>query len=161
MGIDSQRPPGALTEPTSWERQELQRLKRQVAEASFEQGTRVDAWARALLYLGDKARVVDERPYNLMQRMVAEMRPDRAPTAAELKAAIKRQAYLLALDEERAIEALPRLASTRMDERRRGLAAARKVIGARGKPSAYQEERLRRLAHILGLDKPARARRSA
>ena len=161
VGIDGQRPPGALTEPTRWEHKELLRLKRQVAEAQFEQGTRVDAWARALLYAGDKARVVDERPYNLMQRMVAEMRPERAPTPAELKAAIKRQAFVLAMDEERAVEALPRLASPSLGERRRGFAALRTVISARGKPSAYQEERLRRLARVLGLDKPARPRRSA
>ena len=161
VGIDGQRPPGALTEPTRWEHKELLRLKRQVAEAQFEQGTRVDAWARALLYAGDKARVVDERPYNLMQRMVAEMRPERAPTPAELKAAIKRQAFVLAMDEERAVEALPRLASPSLGERRRGFAAIRTVISARGKPSAYQEERLRRLARVLGLDKPARPRRSA
>ena len=161
VGIDNRQASGAPTDRASWEHKELQRLKRLVAEAQFEQGTRVDAWARALLYAGNKARVVDERPYNLMQRMVAEMRPERAPTAAELKAAIKRQAFLLAMDEERAIEALPRLASTSPDERRRGFTALRTVISARGKPTDYQEERLRRMARVLGLDKPVRRRRRA
>ena len=161
VGIDNRQASGAPTDRASWEHKELQRLKRLVAEAQFEQGTRVDAWARALLYAGNKARVVDERPYNLMQRMVAEMRPERAPTAAELKAAIKRQAFLLAMDEERAIEALPRLASTSPDERRRGFTALRTVISARGKPTDYQEERLRRVARVLGLDKPVRLRRRA
>ena len=158
VGIDDPASPPAKA--ANWEQQELRRMKRLAAEAQFEQGTLLDAWARMLLYIGNEQRVVDERPFNMMQRLIAEMQPARAPTLAALKAAIKRQAYLLALDEERAIEALPRLVPG-MDERRRGLAAARTVVAARGQPSAYQEERCRRVAHVLGLDKPARRRKSA
>ena len=39
--------------------------------------------------------------------------------------------------------------------------AARKVGGARGKLSAHQEERFRRLASVLSLDAPVRPRRAA
>ena len=52
--------------------------------------------------------------------MIDEMKPESRPSLAALKAAIKRQAFVLALDEERAIAALPKLAPE-MDERRRGL----------------------------------------
>ena len=40
------------------------------------------------------------------------MQPDVRPSLAALKAAIKRQAYALALDEERALAALPKLRPT-------------------------------------------------
>ena len=73
----------------------------------------------------------DERPFNLFRRMIEEMAPESRPSLAALKAAIKRQAFALALDEERALAALPKLAPD-MDQRRRGLDAARAVMSARG-----------------------------
>ncbi|HMO46141.1 MAG TPA: TerB family tellurite resistance protein [Rubrivivax sp.] len=140
----------------TWEQDELRRLKRREAQAHFDEGRPIDAWARLLLYVGREEKVVDERPYNLMQALVREMKPANLPAPATLKAAIKRQAFLLALDEQRAIEALPKLAPD-MDERRRGFAAARHVISARGAPTPYQEQRLQRVAQLLGLDAPVPA----
>ena len=86
--------------------------------------------------------------------MLEETKPENIPSLAALKAALKRQAYVLALHEERAIAALPALApDTKL--RRRGYDAARKIIRARGEPRR-QVERLRRVAKILDLeDKPA------
>jgi hypothetical protein len=134
VGIDWQRAGRHGAGAASWEQLELQRMKRQQAEAQFEQGTPLDAWARLLLYVAREEKVVDERPYNLMQQLIKQMKPERAPTPAALKAAIKRQAFVLALDEQRAIAALPKLAPD-MDERRLGYAAARHVIGTRGEPT--------------------------
>ena len=82
------------------------------------------------------------------------------PSLAEVKAAIKRQAFVLAMDEERAIATLPKLV-TDMEERRRGYQGARIVVSARGEPTPYQEERFRRVASVLGLDKPTRVRKAA
>ena len=65
---------------------------------------------------------------------------------------------MLALDEERAIAALPKLAPD-MRNRRRGFDAARSVMSARGELTADQEERFRRVANILGLDGAARGHR--
>jgi len=144
----------------TWEQDELKRLKRQEIESQFESGSVLDAWARMLLYVRREENVVDERPYNLMRRMIDEMDPEHRPALAAVKAAIKRQAFVLALDEERAIAALPALVPE-MHLRRKGVEAARKVAGARGKLSAHQEERFRRLASVLSLDAPVRPRRAA
>jgi hypothetical protein len=160
VGLDEHDPGRRGARAASWEQEELKRLKRKDAEAHFEQGTPLDAWARLLLYVGREEKVADERPFNLMQRMIKEMKPANAPSPAALKSAIKRQAFVLALDEGRAIEALPKLAPD-MEERRRGFAAARLVVASRGETTPYQEERLRRVASLLGLDKPARVRKSA
>ncbi len=160
VGLDAHAGGGRGARAASWEQDELERMKRQQAEAQFEQGTPLDAWARLLLYVAREEKVVDERPFNLMQRLIKEMKPANMPSPATLKAAIKRQAFVLALDEQRAIAALPQLAPD-MDARRRGYAAARSVIGTRGEPTAYQEERLRHVARVLGLDAPARVRKSA
>jgi pimeloyl-ACP methyl ester carboxylesterase len=151
----------------SWEREELKRLKLQDIESQIETGTLLDAWARLLLYLGREDKVGDVRPFNLLRRMLEETQPENVPSLAALKAAIKRQAFVLALHEERAIAALPRLAPE-MAHRRRGFEAARAVIRARGELTPHQVERLRRVASVLGLDQataevrtPAQERRMA
>ena len=76
--------------------------------------------AAAHLRPAARASAADERPFNLFRRMIEEMKPESRPSLAALKAAIKRQAFALALDEERALAALPKLAPD-MDQRRRGL----------------------------------------
>ena len=158
VGLDAQRRGRPATRSASWEQDELRRLKREEAETHFEQGTLLDAWARLLLYVGREEKVADERPFNLLRQLVQRAKPDRVPTLAAVKAALKRQAFLLALDEERALAALPKLVPG-MAERRRGYEGARLVVSARGEPTPYQEQRFRRVAAVLGLDKPARVRR--
>ena len=83
--------------------------------------------------------------------MVEEMAPESRPSPEALKAAIKRQAFALALDEARALAALPKLAPE-MDQRRRGLEAARAVMSARGELTAEQHERFHRVANLLGVN---------
>jgi hypothetical protein len=92
--------------------------------------------------------------------MLEETKPEHVPSLAALKAAIKRQAFVLALHEERAIAALPKLAPD-AQIRRRGYEAARKVVRARGELTPRQVERLRRVAAILGVEQPAQELRSA
>ena len=139
----------------TWERDELKRLKLAAIEADVESGTLVDAWARLLLYVGREDRVADERPFNLLRKMLEQTKPEHVPSLTVLKAALKRQAYVLALHEERAIAALPKLAPD-PQLRRRGYEAARKIVGARGELTPRQQERLRRVAALLGLDEPQR-----
>ncbi|HEY1290378.1 MAG TPA: TerB family tellurite resistance protein [Burkholderiales bacterium] len=144
----------------TWEHEELKRLKLKEIESQIESGSLVDAWARLLLYVGREDKVGDERPFNLLRRMIEETKPENVPSLAVLKAALKRQAFVLGLHEERAIAALPKLAPD-PQLRRRGFEAARAVIRARGELTPYQVERLRRVAGILDLDQPAPELKSA
>jgi pimeloyl-ACP methyl ester carboxylesterase len=145
---------------TTWEQDELKRLKRQEFEAGIEQGTLLDAWARLLIYVRPEGSAVDERPFNMVRRMIEELKPENAPSLAALKAAVKRQAFILALDEDRAIAALPKLAPE-MRHRRQGFDVARMVMKSRGELTPHQEERFRRVAGILGLDTPVQELKSA
>ena len=135
----------------SWEYQELKRLKRLMAESQIEQGTALDGWVRIVLYVAREERVFDERPYNLARRMIDERSPQARPSLAELKAAVKRQAFLLALDEERAVAALPKLLPEG-PSRREALEGARLVAGAGGPVTEDQEGRFRRIERVLGLE---------
>jgi len=155
-GDASSRGPAEAT----WEHEELKRLKLKEIESQIESGSLVDAWARLLLYVGREDKVGDERPFNLLRRMIEETKPENVPSLAVLKAALKRQAFVLALHEERAITALPKLApDTQL--RRRGFEAARAVVRARGELTPHQVERLRRVAGILGIDQPVPELKSA
>ena len=144
----------------TWEHDELKRLKRQEVESQFETGSLLDAWARLLLYVRREENVVDERPYNLMRRMIDEMEPEHRPSLAPSRRRSSGRLSCVALDEERAIAALPALIPE-MHHRRQGVEAARKVAGARGKLSAHQEERFRRLATVLALDAPVTTKESS
>jgi hypothetical protein len=150
LGVRPVTPGRQSSETTTWEREELAHLKRREVEGMVESGTLVDAWARILLYLRPDGPV-DERPFNMVRRIIEELRPEHIPSLAMLQAALKRQALVLALDEERAIAALPKLAPE-PDVAKRGLDAARAVLSARGALTDRQNERLRRVAGIFGFN---------
>jgi len=149
-----------VPKPETWEQEELRRLKRQAVDSQFEQGSLLDGWARMLLYARKEDKIVDERPYNLVRELIGALAPERRPTPAALKAAIKRQAFILALDEPRAVAGLPALVP-QMQQRRDAMQALRQITSVRGKASAYQEERLGQLSTLFSLDAPRRPRRVA
>jgi len=144
---DRRRGPQAST----WERDELVLLKRREIEASVEKGTLADALARLLLYLRPRNGAVDERPFNMANRMINDLKPESAPSLAALKVAIKRQVSVLALDEERAIAALPKLVPDKQ-VLQRGFDAARALLSARGALTPEQNDRFRRAAQLAGLE---------
>jgi pimeloyl-ACP methyl ester carboxylesterase len=135
--------------PEDWLRKELKRLKAIEHESYFEKGTPLDGVVRMLLYQGSDTRVVDERPFRLIQKFICEARDDKRPTLAQLKQAFRRQMSILLLDEERAVNALPKLLPE-IDERHRAFELVRQIATAReGKLNDSQEKRFRRLEEIL------------
>src|SRR5262249_1161191 len=93
----------------------------------------------------------DVRPFNLARRMMDDLAPELRPSMADVKVAVRRQAAVIWLDEERAIAALPKLLPD-MQQRQRALDAARRVARAPGGLSQRHEARYRRLEAILGLE---------
>ena len=149
VGADPEAPERRGPADRTWEREELANLKRKELEASLESGTPVDAWARLLLYVRPDGHPIDERPFNMVRRMIDELKPEAIPSLAALKAAVKRQAFVLALDAERAIAALPKLAPDRA-MLQRGFDAARTVMSALGEMTPQQNERFRKAAFLAG-----------
>ena len=137
----------------TWELEELKRLKRKEVEASIEQGTLLDAWARLLLYVrprGERRRRAPVQPGPPHDRGDEAGAPRRR--SAALKEAIKRQAYALALDEERAHRRAAQ-AGARHGASGGGASTPRAaVMSARGELTPEQDERFRRVASVLGLD---------
>jgi hypothetical protein len=131
-------------------REELTRLIQDEVGAPFESGTPFDAWVRVLIWQGMEDKVIDERPFNLIQRLGKEQPAGPRRTLAELKEAIRQQMFVLLLDEQRAIAALPRLMPDRK-ERARTLELARSIASAKGPLSASREARFRHIEQILSL----------
>lgn len=132
----------------SWMEEEFRRLKRHALEGSFEHGTPLEGLVRAILFTKPDLGGFDERPFNLLRERIHEAGLPERPTLAHLKAAVKRQAFLVLLDEERALAALPRLLASR-EERRRALATAYTLAEARGDLGDTFLRRLARLAQEL------------
>ena len=132
-------------------REEFARLKIGEISTHFEAGTPFDGWVRVLIWQGMEDKVIDERPFNLIRRLGKEQPPGPLRTLSELKEAIRQQMFVLLLDEERAIAALPKLMPDRKD-RARAVALARRIASAKGPLSASQEARFQHIEQILGLD---------
>jgi len=131
-------------------REEFARLKVAEIRSHIDQGTPFDGWVRLLIWQGMEEKVIDERPFNLIRRLGKEQPPGQRRTLAELKDAIKQQMFVLLIDEEKALAALPKLIPE-VKQRGKAIELARRVASAKGPLSASREARFRRLEEILGL----------
>ena len=143
-----------------WLDKEFERLKREELEIGFEHGTLIDGFVRALVYAGRDETVFDERPFNLVRRLLGDMPAATRPTLVALKDSLKRQTFLVLLNETRAADGLAALLPE-MHQRRQAYELARRLARTRGVIGPAHEARFLRLAHALGLDTPLREAKSA
>jgi hypothetical protein len=106
---------------------------------------------RALLYAGMGRASVDERGFEAVRRIRAAQDSVQRPPLAEFKALVRDQYFMLLLDPEAAIAALPDLLPD-ADERRKVLTAVREVLSARGAIGGDVADRLQRMARVLGVE---------
>jgi hypothetical protein len=97
----------------------------------------------------------DERGFAVIRRIRAAMGRDRLPLPA-FKQALRRQFFMLLIDEAKAIETLPALLPEDPAQRARALAMLREVVGATGDVPEAVAARMARIEQIfVGSDKPA------
>lgn len=138
--------------PDDWLRKEFKRLMTLEIEARTDHGTPLDALVRMLLYQGHESRVFDERPFRLIQQFMGKASAENRISLEELKQAFKRQSLVLLLNENKAIDALPKLLPD-TGQRQRVLELMRSIATARaGKLDASQQERIRRIENLLGAE---------
>ncbi len=70
-------------------------------------------------------------------------------TLAQFKAMAREQFFLLLIDPEATLLAIPKLLPENVDERRKGLAAIRNVLSASGEISGDTAERLKRVETLF------------
>jgi hypothetical protein len=101
--------------------------------------------------LGDG--VADVRRFRIAQRIREEAGAERMPPAVA-RETVRDQTFMLLLDEERALAAIPTMVP-REEDRRRVIENAERILAATGDSSPSRTERLARVVKILGLRQAA------
>jgi hypothetical protein len=119
--------------------------------ARIDQGGLREGVIRICLYAGATEGFADTRGFRMAERVRDEQFAAELPALppAERRDLFKEQFFMLLLDEEGALAALPKLLPTE-EERRSALEAARRILSAAGELTPARKARLKRVAEILG-----------
>jgi hypothetical protein len=118
-------------------------------ETRFEAGDPLDAALRALIYVNRPEGSVDEENFAVLKKYREAQPAAERRAMGELKQVMKEQSLLVRLDEERAIQAIPKLLPKNVDKRRASLAAVHRVVEARGDLPEESQRRLERIDSLF------------
>ncbi len=108
-----------------------------------------EAVVRALLFAGMDRAAVDERGFEAVRRIRQAFND--APLS-EFKAAVREQFYLLLIDTEAGLAAIPSMLPDDLDTRQKAFDGIRQVLTARGEQSAQDLARIQRVGQLFGVD---------
>jgi hypothetical protein len=150
VGIDPQSTPSRKPEMSA---QYRARLEARIAElkSQISNGGLREAAVRGLLYVGSVRGMVDERSLEALRRVRSI---DSGPrlTVAQFKAMVREQFFMLLLDQDAALAAIPKLLPQNADERRAGFAAIQDVLSASVAISGEAAMRLKRIGELFSVD---------
>ena len=150
VGIDLEATPSRKPEMSAEYRGRLQaridELKSQIGMGGLR-----EAAIRGLLYVGSVRGMVDERSLEALRRVHSI---DSGPrlTVAQFKKVVREQFFMLLLDREAALAAIPKLLPENEDERRAGFAAIQEVLSASAAISGEVASRLKQVGELFGVD---------
>ncbi len=110
---------------------------------------------RALLYVGMDRAAVDERGFETVRRLRRTQQDMHTLPLPAFKSLVREQFYMLLIDREACLAALPALVPPDSDARRKILPLIREVLSSRGPLSGEEEERMRQIAQLFGLNDQA------
>jgi pimeloyl-ACP methyl ester carboxylesterase len=126
-------------------------LQKRIAElkARISAGGLRAATVRGLIYAGMNRAAVDERGFELARR-IRESHGDMP--IADFKALVREQFYILLIDQEAALSAIPSMLPPEMEAREKGYELIKQVMSARGELSADDNKRMSEVARLFGLE---------
>jgi hypothetical protein len=138
-----------------------QRLEARVAELRSQIGTGGlrECVIRGLLYVGMARGMVDERSLEALRRARVSDEGSRL-TLARFKTMVREQFFMLLLEPEASLAAIPKLLPQNVEERRAGLAVIRDVLSASAEISGEIAKRLDRVTQLFGLTTEPQAKAS-
>jgi pimeloyl-ACP methyl ester carboxylesterase len=153
VGIDPQADPSPVPEMSA-EHRKL--LDARIAELKSRVGTGGlrECGIRALLYAGMTRGMVDERSLEALRRMRKEDAASRL-TLSQFKTLVREQFFMLLLDQEASLAAIPKMLPEEMEPRRAAVAAIRDVLSIAGEISGETARRLDRIAQLFGVGEGA------
>jgi pimeloyl-ACP methyl ester carboxylesterase len=126
-------------------------INKRIAElkARISTGGLREATIRALIFAGMGRAAVDERGFEALRRIREKYTNI---TLTEFKAIVREQFYMLLLDTEGALSAIPSMLPPEPETRQKALELINQVLSARGELSADDRERLQRIRRIFGTE---------
>jgi hypothetical protein len=150
VGIDPQSTPSQRQEMSAKHREMLQARIKELKSRIGEGGLR-EAAIRGLLYVGSARGMVDERSLEALRQVRRSVSGPRI-ALAEFKMLVREQFFMLLLDKEGALAAIPGLLSDNANERHAAFAAILEILSASGEISGEVASRARRVAELFGVD---------
>jgi pimeloyl-ACP methyl ester carboxylesterase len=121
-------------------------LKSRISDGGLQECT-----IRGLLYAGSARGRVDERGVNALRSIrLADTKP--RLTLAQFKAMAREQFYMLLLDREATLEAVPGMLPSDISQRRKAFDVIKEVLAASEDLTGETAKRLRRVEQLFGLD---------
>jgi pimeloyl-ACP methyl ester carboxylesterase len=150
VGVDPQSSPSRRQEMSAAHSKMLEKRIAELKSRIGEGGLR-EAAIRGLLYVGSVRGMVDERSLEALRNV---RRNDSGPrlTLSEFKMLVREQFFMLLLDREAALAAIPKLLPDNAGQRRAAFTAIREVLSASAAISGEIAKRLKRLAELFGLE---------
>ncbi|RPI34457.1 MAG: hypothetical protein EHM67_14515 [Hyphomicrobiaceae bacterium] len=128
-------------------------MRTRIAElkARVSAGGLLAATVRAMVYTGKYRGAVDERGFEIVRRLRHD--PNLAPSVslAEFKALLREQFYLLLIDQEAALRAIPTMLPEDAATRQQALDIVKRVLTACGPLDDEDQARLARITRMFGL----------
>jgi pimeloyl-ACP methyl ester carboxylesterase len=150
VGIDPKSEPSRRREMSPEHRAMLEKRIAELKSRIDEGGLR-EAGIRGLLYVGSARGMVDERSLEAL-RHLRRSDPDTRMTLGDFKMLVREQFFMLLLDREAALAAIPKLLPENANERRAAFKAIRDVLSASAEISGEVAKRLHRVAELFGVD---------
>ena len=126
-------------------------LQKRIAElkSHIPAGGLREAVIRGLLYVGLARGAVDERGFEALRRI---RRTHGDMPLPAFKALVREQFYMLLIDTEAALAAIPSMLPADVETRRKAFDLIRQIMTAQGELSIEDKERMQRVARAFGLD---------
>jgi pimeloyl-ACP methyl ester carboxylesterase len=150
VGIDPQSAPSRRQEMSAAHREMLQKRVAELKSRIGDGGVR-EAAIRGLLYVGSARGMADERSLEALRNVRRKDTGTRL-TLTEFKMLVREQFFMLLLDQEGALAAIPRLLPDNASERHAAFTAIREVLSASAAISGEVAKRLKRVAQLFGVD---------
>jgi pimeloyl-ACP methyl ester carboxylesterase len=129
--------------------QELLRVRIAELKSRIPVGGLPEATIRALLYAGMPRAAIDERGFEAVRRI---RRAHGSMPLSAFKTLVREQFYMLLVDSEAALAAVPSMLPTDSETRSKTFELIKKVLSARGDLTASDIERLDRVAKLFNVD---------
>jgi hypothetical protein len=150
VGIDPKSEPSRRREMSA---EHCAMLEKRIAElkSRIGEGGLREAAIRSLLYIGSARGMVDERSIEALREVRRDYSGQRL-TLPEFKMLVREQFFMLLLDQEGALAAIPKLLPENVNQRRAAFTAMREVLSASDEIAGERASRLQRVADLFGVD---------